>query len=919
MTTCRGWVAGASLAAVLASAVLATAVLATAVLARPVRAQSGYRAVTEWLEAAAKGAPLPSPLGVRIAFGADGIPLSDALDALRARAGLALAYGEDVDRVRRVRVALDTMSAARHLVRLLQGTGFTAMADATGAVVVRRVPPPAASAVPPRFRLSGYVRHQDTRDVVRYARLTADGDSVRTQSNADGRYTLFLSPGRHRLRVAAIGFIPLDTVVDLTASTTLDVAIAPRPVQLERASVLADPDEPDVDLRSPSMSVARLDLDVIKSAPALLGEVDPIRSLMLLPGVSRTSDFTTVFSVRGGGGDQNLVLLDGATVYNPTHGFGFLSVFNTDAVADVTLHKGAIPARYGGRLSSVLDVRQREGNASRFGGTASAGILASRLMLEGPMPGLGGSFLVAGRRTYADVFLRFSPDSAMRDVTAYFYDVNAKWSRAVGRTGSLFASGYAGRDHHSFPGVASAWGNVTGTVRWNQFVANRLFHKLTLSSSDYRYAIGLSAFATRARWTSRIATTEARVDEQWQLDPRQRIEFGGEAAGTVIRPGDLVSAESSAERGSLTPVRVPARRLATAAAYVGYDMELGDRVGASFGVRHAWARRLGPQLLYRYDGDAAVVFDTGTGRFVPGRLRDSVAVGAGARLAAGGGFEPRAAVRVSLGASSSLKASWARTRQFLMLASRTNTPIPTDVWEPFGPTLAPLVGDQFALGWAGVSGGGIWEATAELYWRRLANIVDFAEGQDLVLNPRLETAFVQGDGRAYGLELFLRRRTGRTNGWISYTLGRSEQRFSVGPGLGINGGAWMPMPTDKRHDLSVVLVRSLDGRWSLGGTFVFASGLPTSLPVSRYTLDGIIVPEYGLRNGGRLPPYHRLDLTLTRTTPRTELTLGVVNAYNRFNAQSLFFRESRTDPLRTEAVQTAIFGIMPSLSWTIRF
>lgn len=900
------------------TAVMAMA-LALGIPAVPALAQDGYRAVTAWLEAAARGAPIPSPLSARIAFGAEGIPLSDALDALRARTGLALAYGDEVERIRRVRVALDTMSVALHLVRLLQGTGFLAVADATGAVVVRRLPSPAGTTPPLRFRLSGYVRHAETRDVVRYARVSADGDSVRTQSDADGRYTLFLSSGRHRIRAAAIGFVPLDTMVDLAAPGTLDLAITPRPVQLEGARVLAEADAPDVDLRSPSMSVIRLDLDVVRSAPALLGEVDPIRSLMLLPGVSRTSDFTTAFTVRGGGGDQNLVLLDGATVYNPTHGFGFLSAFNADAVADVTLHKGGIPARYGGRLSSVVDVRQREGDASRFGGTASVGILSSRLMLEGPMPGLGGSFLVAGRRTYADVFLRFSPDESIRDVTAYFYDVNAKWSRTVGRTGSLLTSGYAGRDHHRFPGVASTWGNVTGTIRWNHFVADRLFHKFTLSSSDYDAAVGSPVFATPARWTSRIATTEMRLDEQWQLDPRQRIEFGAEGARTEIRPGTLVADDPAANQGAIKPVRVPARHLATAGAYLEYDVALGERVGASFGVRHAWARRLGPQVLYRYVGDAAVVFDSGAGRFVPGRLRDSVTVGAGERLAAAGGLEPRVAVRVSLGASSSLKASWARTRQFLMLASRTNTPIPTDVWEPFGPTLAPPVGDQYALGWAGVSRSRIWEATAELYWRRLGNVVDLLEGQDLVLNPRLETAFVQGDGRAHGVELFLRRRAGRTNGWVSYTLSRAEQRFPAGRGIGINGGAWMPMPTEKRHDLSVVLVRSLSGRWSLGSTFVYASGLPTTLPASRYELDGLIVPEYGPRNGGRLPAYHRLDLTVTRNTRRAEVAVGVLNAYNRFNAQSLAFRTSRADSRRTEAVQTSIFGIVPSLSWTVRF
>lgn len=767
----------------------------------------------------------------------------------------------------------------------------------------------------PLVQLSGYVRHVESREVIRYAILAVDGDSARSQSNTDGFYFLNLAPGSHRLRIRAIGFAPLDTTVAITAPTTADFLLTARVIQLQRVEIAAEEQKSDVDPSSASMSIARLDLQTIRQAPAALGEVDPLRSVTLLPGVSRSSDFSTAFSVRGGTNDQNLILLDEATIYNPAHVLGFLSVFNADAVADMTLHKGAIPPRFGGRLSSVLDARQREGNASKFGGTASIGLLASRVLLEGPLKGTKGSFLVAGRRSYADLFVGLAPDTAVRDTRAYFYDFNAKANIPLGKSGTLMASAYAGRDLLSpSKDFAAGWGNVSGTLRWNQIFRSRLFSKASYTIGTYDYLLGFAFLDSDVDWTSRITSQELRLEESYHFTERNVLEFGLEGAMQRIRPGDLVPKDTAAVR----PVRVTTRSGLAAAAYIGHVVDFGPRLTLHYGARYSFFARVGPGTTYRYPGDRPVVWNELLRRYEPSLPIDSVRQSSGV-IADAGGLEPRLALRFGLTPTSSLKASYARTRQYLLLASRTNAPTPLDVWEPIGPWTKPQRADQAALGLQSALRNGEYEVSAEAYVKRSYNVLDFVDGSDVILNPRIETALLQGVGRSYGLELFLRKQVGDLTGWISYTLSRAETRFRAAPGAGINEGEWFRAPTDKLHDLAIVGVRPLSTRWTVGATFTLASGLPATYPVSRYVVDGYVIPEYGPRNGERLPMYHRLDLSLTRAGRRHELQFGVFNAYNRFNAQSMTFRQSTENPIRTEAVQFSVFGIVPSISYTFKF
>ncbi len=771
-------------------------------------------------------------------------------------------------------------------------------------------------------RVAGYVRSIASGEVLRGAVIRVDADAQVRQTNEEGFYALVLPVGPHRLRVRSIGYAPLDTTIAVNGRLELTLRLRPQQTVLQTVQVQAKREErADLDPAAPQMSVVRLEMAAAKAAPPVLGEVDPLRTLTLLPGVATTSDASTAFSVRGGSVDQNLILLDESAIYNPSHILGFLSTFNADAIDNVTLYKGGIPPRFGGRLSSVVDIRQRDGNREEFAGTASIGLLSSKLLLEGPVPGKRGSYIVAARRSYADAFLPLASDTTIRDNRAYFYDLNAKAQVNIGTTGAVIASGFMGRDMFALrdAGLGATWGNRATALRWHQAFGGRLFSRISGAWSDYDYKLGFRAEPDdSASWVARIVSADLRIDESWQLTANQRLSVGGEFSRNVFRPGRL-SPVGDTTGSSVRAREVEGRLGVSRAAFVNWEMDVGTRLGLQAGLRYADFARVGEGTRYRYANDAPLTWNAALGRYEPGVLVDSSRVPSGARMAFYDGFEPRATVRFSLTPQHSLKASYARTQQFLQLVSNTNSPTPLDVWEPAGPFIRPQVADQYAFGWTGQYRG--VEVTAEAYWKRAQNVVDYIDGVDVFLNPRLETMLVQGEGRAYGLELFARRAEGRLTGWASYTLARAEQRFSAAGTTngGISGGRWYPSPFDKTHNLSLVGSWLWTPKWSVGSTFVLASGLPATLPRARYWVDGFLVAEYGDRNSSRLPLYHRLDLSLTRQLGRGELQFGLLNAYNRFNAQSLRVQQRNDNPLVADAVQTSIFGIIPSLSYVFRF
>ncbi|MDX1396723.1 MAG: carboxypeptidase-like regulatory domain-containing protein, partial [Gemmatimonadota bacterium] len=644
-----------------------------------------------------------------------------------------------------------------------------------------------------RVTLSGYVRTAESNEVVRSARLQVDETGLVAESNRFGFYSLLLEPGTWTITVSSLGYETISQTVELTGPRTLDFAISLRPLVVEDITVTTDREPPDIDPASVEMSVARLDVPALSRVPVVLGEVDPIRTLTLFPGVSTANDATTAINVRGGATDENQILLDDSQVFNPAHAIGLFSTFNPDAVDDVTLYKGAIPARYGGRLSSVLEVHQREGNSNEFEGAATLGLLSSRLSLQGPVFGGKGSYLLAGRRTYADLFLGLSSDPDLKESTAYFYDLNAKANYRYGATGQVMLSGYFGRDRFKVSDVVSVgWGNAAGTLRWNQAFGS-LFSHVTLAYSNYDYEL-INGFNTLGvSWDSRIRTFNAKIDESWTIGQGSILEFGVSFTDLRIDPANITPTDGS----SVVERTFEPQKGFSPEAYVEHEVALGPAT-LRYGLRGTGFLRRGPGTVTLYADDAPVVYDATLGRYEPGVPVDSTFYGGGETITSDWALEPRASVRLGLTETVSLKASYTRTRQYLRLVTNTNSTSPLDIWEPVGPYVDPSSADQLAVGYAQTFGQGLYSFSAEVYGKRMSDLVDYVDGAQLLLNERLETTILHGEGRGYGLELFFRKNRGRLQGWASYTFARAQQKT---PGLGegdpgINDGDWYPAPYD---------------------------------------------------------------------------------------------------------------------------
>ena len=779
------------------------------------------------------------------------------------------------------------------------------------------VGPGAAHAQEPEsVRLSGYVRSFATDEVLRNARLEIAEPELSISTNRFGFYSIELAPGSYTVRVSQLGYETTTRVVDLDATVTVDFALAIRPVSLVELTVEAEHEPPDIDPETVEMSVIRFDAPTLSQVPVVLGEADPVRTLTLYPGITTTNDATTAINVRGGAGDENLILLDDSEVFNPAHALGLFSTFNTDAVHDVTLYKGAIPARYGGRLSSVMEIHQREGNSREFEGSATVGLLSSRLSLEGPLFDGNGSWLLAGRRTYADLFLGLSSDPDVRESVAYFHDLNAKANARYGSTGQVMLSGYFGRDRLSVANVASVgWGNAAGTLRWNQGFGP-LFSHVTLIFSDYDYQIQSGFNARAASLNSRIRHLNLSLDESWTLGPGDELQFGLGIGTYDVRPADVVEAEGSA----VVPQELDQRRGLVPDAYIEHVTELGP-LGLRYGLRVTGFIRRGEATVYDYLNDAPVVYHPDLGRYDQGVVTDSTRYGPGESIVSYWGLEPRLGLRLTVGSASSIKASYSRTRQHMRLVTNTNSPTPLDLWDLAGPWVEPHVADQVALGYVTTLSRSRYSLSGEIYYKRAHHLIDYVDGADLWVTRQLETMLLPGEGRGYGLELLVRKTRGRLRGWVSYTLARTDQRT---PGLtasdpGINAGDWYPAPYDRTHDFALTGMYELSDTWRLGGNFIFATGLPTTFPVARYEFAGVVLGTFGPRNAERLPDYHRLDFSATKRLGRGELQFGVFNIYNRFNAQALAFRQREDARVVTEAVETAVFGIVPSISYRLRF
>ena len=679
-------------------------------------------------------------------------------------------------------------------------------------------------------------------------------------------------------------------------------------------------DEPErAILKKPEMSVLKMNIATIKQMPVVMGEVDVLKSLQMLPGVTNNGEGSGGFHVRGGAGDQNLVLLDEAIIYNTSHMFGFFSVFNADAIKDVKLYKGGIPARFGGRVSSVLDVRQKDGNSKRFAATGGIGLISSRLTVEGPMLNDKGSFLVAGRRSYIDLILK----AAGEKNSASFYDLNLKTSYRINPNNKLYLSGYFGRDAFKLGELFnSSYGNTTGNLRWNHIFNDKLFSNLSAIASKYDYDLGITV--AEFDWVSSITNYNLKYDLKYYLSDKFKLDFGASGIYYDFDPGQI---KPTTTTSSVNPLTLDPKKAFESGVYVNAEHKLTDKLNAQYGIRYSAFSRLGGQAMVDYANDQPVVYNSTLGIYQRGIEIGSTNFEKGKSIKNFGNFEPRVSLAYELNEVSSVKAGFSRVAQYIHLLSNTASATPLDVWTPSGKYIKPQLSNQYAIGYFRNLRDKKYSLEVEAYFKNTDNRIDYIDGSDLIGQNTIETEILTGESRAYGLEVLLRKNEGNFTGWIAYTLSKSEQRTPGGSagGLGINNGAWYNTPYDRTHDISISGAYKLSDKLSFGANLVFQTGKPVTYPNGQYSYEGLSIASYSDRNADRLPAYHRLDISLNYKPNRKpnnrlkgEWVLGVYNAYNRKNAASISFGQN-FETGANEATRTAIFGIVPSLTYNFKF
>jgi hypothetical protein len=719
-------------------------------------------------------------------------------------------------------------------------------------------------------------------------------------SNSFGFYSINAPAGHYTLVVSFAGYRSDTTKITLDKDLALAVQLNSATGQLQEVVVSANRN--DANVTKPLMGVQKLSVTEIRDIPVIFGEKDILKTIQLLPGVQSAGDGNSGFYVRGGSIDQNLILLDGATVYDPSHLLGFFSVFNSDAIKDVTLYKGAIPAEYGGRLSSVLDVKMNDGNSKDYSASGGIGLIDSRLTIEGPIQKDDGSFIVSARRTYADVFLKLSKDTNTNRNSLYFYDLNAKANYKLGAKDHLYLSGYFGQDHL---GISNSfdltYGNATGTLRWNHILGSKLFSNTSLVYSKYNYTIGINSGNNDVGINSFIKDFDLKEDLEYYISSGNKLNVGFDVTDHTISPGNISASQSS----SFNSLSIQNRHALESAIYVNHDIAISDKLNMNYGLRAEIFTVLGPGTFYTYDAN--------------GNAIDSTKYGSGQKVINYFNLEPRWSASYKVTDNSSIKASYSRTTQNLHLLSNSTSSNPTDVWIPSSNNVKPEIGDQVSLGYYRNLKENAYELSAEIYYRFMQNQIDYKNGAQLIANTNVESQLVFGHGRAYGLELYARKKVGRLTGWISYTLSRTERQFDA-----INNDSWYPATQDRTHDLSVVGIYKLNKKWTLSSDFVYYTGNATTWPSGKYQVDGQIAFVYTQRNGYRMPPYNRLDFSATLQGKKTKRTdsywiFSCYNIYGRENPYSISFQQDPGDPSKTQAVQYALFRWVPSISYNFKF
>lgn len=773
-----------------------------------------------------------------------------------------------------------------------------------------------------KYTINGYIKDAADGEALIGATVAVPDLALGTSTNVYGFYSLTLPVGKYQLLYSYVGYQSESIDITLNKNQTLNIELQSGDVQLQE--VIVSGERPENNVQDVKMSREELNIEKVKSLPALFGEVDVMRTIQLLPGVQSAGEGTTGLFVRGGSADQNLVLLDEATVYNPSHFLGFFSVFNPDAIKNLELYKGGIPARYGGRLASILDIQMKEGNNKRLALTGGIGSISSRLTVEGPLKKDESSFILSGRRTYADLFLKLSGNEDINSNTLYFYDFNAKANYKLNDKNRIFLSGYFGRDRF---GVADLfgmdWGNATATVRWNHLFSDKLFLNTSAIYSNFDYGFDIDTDAAEFTWNARLKEYNLKLDFTYFPDPKNTLDFGYQATLHKFDPAKIIPGGDT----NFEPLLLDDKYALEQAVYIGNNQQVSERLSLEYGLRYSAFQHIGPGTVYEYEEGKPYDDET---------ITNTIAYETLENIKFYHGLEPRLGARYLLTANSSLKASYNRMRQYLQIASNATAGLPIDRWIPADRYVKPLVGDQVALGYFRNLRQNTIEASVEVYYKWMQNVIDFKSGSDILLNNNIETEISEGKGWAYGSEFMLRKNTGRTTGWISYTLARARRQIED-----INSGLPYNARYDRTHNLAIVGTYQVNPRLSISGNWVYSTGTAVSFPAGRYQLNGQSVPYYDplKRNAYRMPDYHRLDLSAVLEGKnkknrrwQNSWSFSIYNVYARKNPFSITFQEvinndpnfdpEEDGPIETReygAVKTYLFSIIPAITYNFEF
>ncbi|MCB0474423.1 MAG: TonB-dependent receptor [Flavobacteriaceae bacterium] len=768
-----------------------------------------------------------------------------------------------------------------------------------------------------KYTLSGTVLDDASSETLIGVSIVFPELNTGATTNTYGFYSITLPEGSYRFSVSYLGYETLIDTLTLDQNITKNFRLLEKSEALEE--VILNNDNEQIRLNKPQMSINVLTSKTIDQIPALLGETDLIKSLTLLPGVTNAGEGSSGFNVRGGAVDQNLLLIDEAVVYNSSHLFGLFSVFNTDAIKDVKLYKGGIPARYGGRVSSVLDIYQKEGNNRQFHMNGGIGLVSSKLLAEGPIKKEVSSFIIGGRTTYAHLFLPLFDNKNV----AYFYDLNAKFSFSINAKNKVYFSGYFGRDVFNIAdNFENIYGNSAFNFRWNHLFSDKLFSNLSLIYSDYYYGLNLDFVGFK--WNSGIKNLNLKYDFKDYLTDTFTLYFGFNTIYYHFNPGEIRPASATS---GITVSQLINKYAIENAAYLEAEQQLSDKLSLSYGLRLSNFLRLGQKSLNEYAGNKPVVFNEELQIYEKADPETTMTYKRSDVIKVFNNPEPRFSLAYQYRENASFKLSYNRMSQYLHLLSNTSSPTPLDVWTPSGKYIKPQLLDQFAIGYYRSIQNNTYTLELETFYKKVKNRIDYIDGADLIANDAIEQVILNGRARAYGLELLLKKNAGKFNGWLSYTFSNSEQQTPprTPTETGINNGNWYKTPYDKTHDLSLTGNYKFNERWTLSTNFIFQTGLPVTLPGSQYNYNGLTVIQFKARNSNRLPNYNRLDLSL-RFVPESrreknwkgEWVFGIYNIYNRKNAASLSFRNN-ADTGYNEVLRLSLFGIIPSVSYNFKF